>query len=432
MTFFVSAIIAFVILGLLVLLVLFEPGLKYGVEAPPYPLDSNEFLRLLGALADAQVHDQSKLEVLTNGDRYFPAELEAIRSAKRCVTMEAYIFYEGEIGSMFLETLTERARAGVTVKLVIDSIGSFSTKHSYFDELCKAGGRVEWYQPIRLWNFKRFNNRTHREVIVIDGKVAFTGGSGIADVWWKGGDGNGKPGKPRWRETMVRIEGDLVMGLQTTFAENWLEASGEILIGDDYFPAGDIEHEDVPEHSTAGLCVISSPQAGRSTRARVLFQVLLASAKKEILITSPYFLPDDSARDEMIKAVQRGVSVRVITPGDHADHLITRRSSRARYGHLLKGGVRISEYQPAMIHAKILLIDGIWSVVGSTNFDNRSFGINDEVNLAVRDPGFAARLEEDFTRDWAQSKVITLEDWEKRPMSERMVEWLGKVIERHQ
>jgi len=158
----------------------------------------------------------------------------------------------------------------------------------------------------------------------------------------------------------------------------------------------------------------------------------MASAKQEILITSPYFLPDRSARKEMLKAVQRGVSVRVITPGDHADHLLTRRSSRARYGDLLRGGVRIAEYQPAMIHAKIMLVDGTWSVVGSTNFDNRSFGINDEINLAVRDAQLAARLEEDFARDWAQSKAVTLEDWERRPASERVVEMLGKVIERQQ
>jgi cardiolipin synthase A/B len=424
--FFISAIIAFVVLGLLVFLVLFEPGLKYEVAAPPYPLDSNEFLRLLGALADAQVHDQSQIEVLTNGDVYFPAELEAIRNAKQSIHVEAYILYKGEISRKFVDALAERARAGVSVKMVIDSIGSFSTPNSYFDDLRAAGGRVEWYQPITWWNFKRFNNRTHREVIVIDGELAFTGGSGIADVWWNG------DGKPRWRETMFRVEGDLVTGLQTTFAENWLEASGEILVGGDCFPTEDIEQEDVPEHATAGLCVISSPQAGRSTRARVLFQVLLASAKKEILVTSPYFLPDESARQEMIKAVQRGVDVRVITPGDHADHLLTRRSSRSRYGDLLKGGVRISEYQPAMIHAKILLIDGIWAVVGSTNFDNRSFGINDEVNLAARDTALAARLEEDFARDWAQSKPVTLEEWERRPMSERVVELLGKVIERQQ
>jgi cardiolipin synthase len=429
--FFISAILAFAILGLLVFLLLFEPGLEYGVEAPRYPLESNEYLRLLSALADAQVHDQSKVSVLTGGDQYWPDELDAIRSAKHCITIEAYILYEGEISRQILDALTERARAGVKVKMVIDSIGSFSTHDAYFDELRKAGGRVEWYQPVTWWNFKRFNNRTHREIIVIDGKVGFTGGSGIADVWFNGKDKKGNQ-TPRWRDTMVRVEGDLVMGLQTAFAENWLESSGEILVGGDYFPTGDIEQEDVPEHSSAGLCVVSAPQAGRSTRARILFQVLMASAKKEILITSPYFLPDRSARKEMLKAVQRGVSVRVITPGDHADHLLTRRSSRARYGDLLRGGVRIAEYQPAMIHAKIMLVDGIWSVVGSTNFDNRSFGINDEINLAVRDPQLAARLEEDFARDWAQSKPVTLEAWERRPASERVVELLGKVIERQQ
>ncbi len=427
MIFFISAIIAFVILGLLLFLVLFEPGLLYKVEAPPHPLESNAFLHLLGALADAQVHDQSSVHVLTNGAQYFPAELEAIRNSTRTVNIEAYIFYKGEISRQFLDALIERARSGVKVKLVIDSIGSFTTRSDYFDALCAAGGRVEWYQPIRWWNFKRFNNRTHREVIVVDGKVGFIGGSGIADEWH-----TGVKGEPPWRDTMVKVEGDLVVGLQTTFAENWLEASGEILVGDDYFPASDIEREDVPEHGTAGLCVISSPQAGRSTRARVLFQILLASAKKEICVTSPYFLPDRSAREEMIKAFERGVSVRIITPGDHADHLLTRRSSRARYRDLLKAGIHIAEYRPAMIHAKILLIDGIWSVVGSTNFDNRSFGINDEVNVATRDAELARRLEEDFTHDWAQSTPVNYEDWLRRPISERAVEWLGRIIERQQ
>jgi cardiolipin synthase len=234
---------------------------------------------------------------------------------------------------------------------------------------------------------------------------------------------------------MVRIAGDLALGLQVTFAENWLEAQDEILTGDEYFPEcrqmSRDERPASPERA-AGLVVVSAPSAGRSTRARVLFQTLMASAKQSIHINSPYFLPDRSARRELIKAAERGVKVTIITPGDHADHLMTRRASRRRYGELLKAGIEIYEYQPAMIHVKAMVIDGVWSVVGSTNFDNRSFGINDEVNLAARCRPLASRLNEDFLRDLQVSRQITLEMWERRPISERVVEMLGMVIERQQ
>jgi cardiolipin synthase len=424
------AIPAIVIVAVLILLVLFEPGLDYHITAPQHPIDSDEFLCVVGALADAHVRRDSHVEVLTNGSTFYEAELEAIRNARRSVNLEAYIFRKDGIGRRFVEALTERARAGVKVNLVVDAIGSFSTSDGTFDELRKAGGRVCWYQPIRWYTLKRFNNRTHRELLIVDGTVGFIGGAGIGDVWL-----TGESGEPSWRDTVVRVTGDLVLGLQTTFAENWLEAADEILTGDEYFPACPRQSEsdgvDSPDEA-AGLVVISAPSAGRSTRARVLFQTLLASAKQSIQINSPYFLPDAGVRRELLAAVKRGVAVTVITPGDHADHMMTRSASRRRYGDLLKGGAEIYEYQPAMIHAKVLIVDGVWAVVGSTNFDNRSFGINDEVNLAARCAPLARRLAEDFLRDLQQSHRITLEEWERRPIGERALEALGRVIERQQ
>jgi cardiolipin synthase len=425
------AIPAIVIVVVLFLLVLFEPGLEYHVRAPEHPLDSDEFLCLIGALADAQVHRDSRVDVLTNGSVFYEAQLDAIRNARHSINLEAYIFRKDDIGRRFVEALTERARAGVKVNLVIDAVGSFATWDGTFAPLRDAGGRVRWYQPLRWYTLKRLNNRTHRELLVVDGQVGFIGGAGIGDNWL-----TGEKGEPAWRDTVVRVTGDLVIGLQTTFAENWLEAADEILVGEEYFPAcarqtTDDGGEPSPDEA-AGIVVIGSPSAGRSSRSRVLFQTLLAAARHSIHITSPYFLPDKSVRRELVDAVARGVAVKVITPGNRSDHAMTRSASRRRYGQLLAGGVEIHEYDPAMIHVKSLIIDGVWSVVGSTNFDNRSFGLNDEVNLAARCAPLANRLNEDFLRDLQQSRPVTLEQWRHRPLGERLIEMLGRVIERQQ
>ncbi len=423
----VYAIISMVIVALLLFLILFEPGLEYLVKAPDAPIESDEYLCQLGALADAEIHDRCSIEVLTNGNIFYEAELEAIRAAQVTINMERYIFAKGEVAQRYIDALSERARAGVKVKLVIDAIGSFTTGNSYFKPLREAGGQVMWYQPpFRLASFKRFNNRTHRELMVIDGRLGFVGGAGVADWWFKGDTKH-----PQWRDTMFRIQGEMVIGLQTTFAENWLESSGEILSGADYFPLCRGKLWQQNDEGVSGLVVISSPSAGRATRARVLFQTLLASATQSILITTPYFLPDRSARREMIDAIKkRGVKVRILTPGKHADHLMTRRAGRRRYGDLLLAGAEIHEYQPSMIHAKILVIDGRWCVVGSTNFDNRSFGLNDEVNVATADPGLATALEKDFANDLSKSRRINYEEWNNRPFHERIVEWASWILER--
>jgi cardiolipin synthase len=384
--------------------------------------DSDHFLSLLEALADAPVNRIGRFHVLTNGPAFYPAALEAIRSAQHSIDLEAYIFSRSEIGKLYLDALTERARAGLRVNVVLDAFGSAGVSERYFASLTAAGGRVAFYNSPTWYRVLQLDNRTHRELLIVDGRIGFIGGAGIADQWFKG---VGKD--PRWRDTMLRVEGAAVPNLQATFAENWLAATGELLAGNAFFPS-----IDCPD-PTAALVVNSTPTIGGSTRARVLFQLLVASAQRSISITTPYFLPDRSLTRELCRAIeQRHVKLRILVPGRKSDHLLTRSTSRGGYGPLLKSGAEVYEYQPAMIHAKVLVIDELWTIVGSTNFDNRSFGLNDEVNLAVRDTTLAQRLESDFAHDLAGSRRITLDEWRHRPVTERAPELLGWIFERQQ
>ena len=420
--FLVVATLAILAQSIVLFVAFFGRGLRYHISSPgSQSLDSEDFLYGLEALTDAKLNTHTRLEVFTNGENFYEAELETIQGATNHVHLEAYIFQKGEIAKRFVDALTEKARQGVEVRVVLDGLGSLGCPLSYFDDLKSAGGKVEWYQPMKFSKLPQYNHRSHRELLVCDGKVGFIGGAGIADHWY-----HGSKGKPRWRDTMVRTEGDAVPNLQATFAENWLEACGELLVGSQYFPRYEVGSE------SQVLVINSTPSAGGSTRARILFQILLASARKSIHITTPYFLPDQSMSQELVRAVTRGVEVTIITPGRHSDHMLTRSSSRRSYGALLKAGARIFEYQPAMIHAKILTIDGLWSVVGSTNFDNRSFGLNDEVNLAASNAELTARLDEDFARDLADSREITYQVWRTRPLTERGPEILGWILERQQ
>ncbi len=415
-SFIVIAYLSILAMAVLIIVALFDPGLRYRVSASPSESnDSDDFLHMLEALVDAKVNQTTRLTVLTNGPTFYEAELEAIRGAERSVNLEAYIFQKGEIGQRFVTALTERSQAGVTVNVVLDGVGSAGVGKNFFSDLKKAGGNVVWYNGMKWNKLPHFNNRTHRELLVVDGRTAFIGGAGVADHWFKD-----KSKHPRWRDTMVKVEGDAVPHLQATFAENWLESCGEVLFGPDHFVRQECERQgDV-------LIVNSTPSGGGATRARMLFQVLLASATKTIHITTPYFLPDRSVIDELVRAVrERNVEVVVLVPGKRSDHMLTRSSSRHAYGKLLKAGASIHEYEPSMIHAKILLIDSIWGVVGSTNFDNRSFGINDEVNLAARDPDFTQRLQQDFAKDLACSRKVTYQEWKRRPVLERAPELLG-------
>lgn len=421
-TFLVFAYVAIAILATFVFVGLFGPGLGYRVSAGVESAnDSDDFLHMLEALVDAKINRNTNLTVLTNGPSFYEEELAAISAAEHSINLEAYIFHPGEIAERFVQALAARARAGVKVNLVLDAIGNTRTPKKFFSQLEAAGGKVAWYNGSTWSKLPRFNNRTHREVLVIDGRIGFIGGAGIADQWWKGNNQ-----KPTWRDTVVRVEGDAVAHLQATFAENFLEGCEEVLTDPMYFATRPVQGD------SPILVINSTPSGGGATRSRILFQILLASATKSIHITTPYFLPDKSMKDELMRAVSRGVEVKILVPGKKSDIWLTRNSSRLAYGKLLKAGASIHEYQPSMIHAKVLLIDGRWAVVGSTNFDNRSFGLNDEVNLAACETDICERLEQDFQRDLQRSENISYERWRHRPVLERAPELLGWVFEREQ
>lgn len=406
------------IYGLRVLINLFGPSLPYTMqECPGDSIESAEFLQFLSLVTDAQVR-HSRIRPLANGPAFYPEELAAIGKAHCAINLEFYEFLEGEIAGEIIDALTERARAGVEVRVVIDALGSFSTPRSIFRKLEAAGGQMRWYHPLRWNTWPRANNRTHRKLLIVDGHTAFVGGAGIADHWLR----DTRKG-PRWRDTVFCVEGEAVAGLIGTFSENWLEASGEILSGSKQFGF----HE-LPQGAPA--LVISSTPSGGGTHARILFQALINSAQKSICITTPYFLPDHSARRALIGAARkRDVSVRILVAGPHIDHPMIRRMSRHSSRHLLQAGAKIFEYQPSMLHAKIMVIDDAWCIIGSTNFDHRSFALNDEVNIATLDRELAAALDRDFEHDLTSSRELTLAMLESRSLLGKVDLAAGVVLE---
>jgi cardiolipin synthase len=404
----------------LVLVFLFTPGINYHLSRRSSVHDDT-FLYILQTTCQAQLHHGNRVTILTDGPAFYPAILDAIRGAKRSINMECYIFRHGRMADAYVQALTERARNGVNVTIVVDAIGSLTLWGRPVARLRAAGCRIMSYQALRWYSLHRMNNRTHRELVVIDGSVAFAGGAGVAD-WWA--YPTGRRGRP-WRETMARIEGPVVAALQAVTAENWLECCGEILTGPDYFP--DLE----PCGETTAFSVKSSP-SDRATTSRVTFQVLMEGADETVRVNTPYFLPDRSLRRALVGIARRGVKITVIVPGRHTDQHWVRLASRRMWGELLRAGIRIFEYQPAMMHAKILIVDDLWTVVGTTNIDNRSFEHNDEDNIGMRDPTVAARLLQDYERDLANSVEVTLEMWERRPLWEKLVGPFVWILERQQ
>jgi cardiolipin synthase len=432
---------ATIVLGYLTYLLLFEPGASYSVCAPVHDLDDGERAHLLTDVLATPLQRIDGFDVLLEGPSLYDAYVAAMRSATRSVHLEAYIFRPGAAADAVLKALTECAARGVRVRVTIDAIGSLRTSLTHFATLLAAGGAVYRYHPLRPANLRRWNNRTHRNLLLIDGVVGFIGGAGVGDQWHRADP-------PAWRDCVLRVRGPIVRGLQAVFAENWLECSGELLTDAGAFPqaladgtsgaaAGDrhattIVASSAAERTTVGLVVGSTPTAGRSTRARVVMQLLLASAQRRIHLCTPYFVPDFGIRRELIAARARGVKVTVITGGPYADHGITRRAGRRRYGALLEAGIEILEYAPRMMHAKVLLIDARWVCVGSTNIDHRSFGLNDEVNVVVRSDALAAQLGELFEVDRGHSELLDFAGWQRRSWGERILATLGRVTERHQ
>jgi cardiolipin synthase len=401
-----------------ILVFLFAPGLNYHLTRRS-SVRARDFLYTLQSICQAPLHHHNRATIFTDGEQFYPALLDAIRGATTSVALECYIFRPGQIAERFIDALTDRARAGVAVTVIVDAIGSLRFWGRPVRRLREAGCRVASYQPLRWYSLARMNNRTHRELLVVDGRLAFTGGAGVADWWWLP-----QAGRPAWRDTMARIEGPVVAALQGVFAENWLECCGEILTGPEYFP-------DLRSAGDTTMFVVKSSPADRATASRVAFQLLIEGAEEQVRISTPYFLPDRALQRALIALAKR-VPINVIVPGELTDERWVRLASRRAWGPLLRAGIRIHEYQRSMLHAKILVVDDAWAVIGTTNFDNRSFEHNDEVNVAMLDPGVARRLSEDYARDLANSRLITLQQWKRRPLWERALSPIIWILERQQ
>ena len=368
------------------------------------------FLQTMHALTGAPLSEGNKVEVLKNGIRIFPAMLAAIKGAKKTINVEFYIYWDGQVGRTFAEALAERARGGVKVNVVLDAVGSAAMSEDLVLFMQRNGISVEWYHPIRWYTLSRVNHRTHRKLLIVDGEIGFTGGVGIADNWLGDADS-----KEHWRETMVRVEGPVVTQMQFAFMDNWVKSRGELLTGLDYFP------KNTPDGSCLTQVLKSSPSEG-SSAIKLMFVVSIVSAQKSIYINSAYFVPDTDTIRALEGAVRRGVDVRVIVPGEFTDVPIVRHAGRLFYAQLLRRGIRIFEYLPTMMHAKTMVVDGIWTTIGSSNFDDRSFRLNDEVNVNIHDQTIAAQMEQMFFEDLARSEEITTPRWLKRSLMDRVKE----------
>ena len=406
------------LIGMLALLVvaafLFNPI----EEAPEYGLnhhfgiESAEFLPTISGATDTPFLPGNKIEIYNNGDQFYPPMLEAINQAHNSVTVEAYIYWGGDIGRKFADALAAKRQSGVTVKILLDWVGSATISDEILEKLESGGCEVRWYHPLHWYSINRVNNRTHRKSLIIDGRIGFTGGAGFADHWL----GNAQD-PDHWRDIHIRIEGPAVMPLQSGFARNWLETTGEIISGDIFFPS---LKDDGP---LAVQSILSSPETGSST-VRIMYYLSIVSARKSIFIANPYFIPDKQAIKILIDAKRRGLDVKIMVSGEHNDARLARYNSTRLYGSLLEGGVEIHEYKPTMLHQKYMVCDGIWSTVGTSNFDSRSFALNDENNVCVYDRDFAAKWEEIFQRDLSACQRITLEAWRNRGLTTRLSEWL--------
>lgn len=380
------------------------------IALPPLSLGEPSFFPTLEAYASAPIVGGNSAEFLLNGEQIFPAIVEAIRSAKKTVTYAQYFYEDGPVAREVAEALAERCRDGVGVNVLLDAFGTLSMPKEYSELMTRSGCHVAYFRPLGQYVFHRYNNRNHRRILVVDGRVGFTGGSGVSRKWM----GNGRV-EHHWRDTDIRVEGPVVEYLQAAFAENWLETTGVVLGGETYFPRP-IE----PRGDVYAQIVKSSPATG-SFAMYTTFLLAVSAAQRTIEITNPYFVLDDKMQQALVKAARRGVRVRVLVPGA-IDHNIVRQASRRQFGKMLRTGIEIYEYTPALLHSKTIVIDGVWATIGSTNLDNRSFAVNDELNLIVYNRRVAQRLERIFAEDVAVSKPVTYDDWRKRGLAAKVLE----------
>lgn len=384
-----------------------------GFEADP---GSPRFVEWTSTFLNTPIFEGGTAVILQNGDAFYPPMLEAIRHAKDTVNFEVYIFEPDEIGRQFMDAFKERARAGVEVRLLLDGFGGMKMTKRYRDELKEAGVVVTRFRPFSLRNLVRFFKRTHRRAIVIDGTTAFTGGAAVSKKW------KGNVGTPHeWRDSMTQVTGPLVAGVQSAFATNWVYCTGEVLAGPRFFP--EMKRGSGP----IGLSVVSSPSDALQP-IRLLFWVSYINARKRLWICNSYFIPDSRLREALIERAQSGVDSRILVPGNHTDAVPVQWAGRSYYEQLLKAGVRIFEYEAAMMHAKTTVVDGMWAIVGSANLDERSMELNEENVLGISDRDFARAIEEGLTADFEKSREIKLEEWRKRPIIQRCLEGFAKVL----
>ena len=386
-----------------------EQGDGYTLDGEALEVGTPEFLRACEELTAAAATEGSHAEVLVNGDAIFPAYLETIRQAESTINCLTYVYWRGDIAREVARALADRARDGLDVNLLLDAVGTAKMERDLLDDLRDAGVTVARFRPLRPYAVRRLNNRTHRKLLIADGRVGLTGGVGIAEEWT--GDAQDPD---HWRDTHVRVTGPAVLGLQGAFAENWLEATGNVLVGPGHLP----ELEPVRDDGAPMQVVRSSAGIG-DTNIEALYFLAIASARERIELTAAYFVPRPAFIEALCDAADRGVAVRVLVPGSHIDKGFVRTAGRGTYEALLSCGVRIWEYGPTMLHAKTLVVDGAWSSVGSVNFDNRSFQLHDEITLCVQSRSFADVLAEQFERDLAVSEEIDPERWKERGIVKR-------------
>jgi cardiolipin synthase A/B len=381
-----------------------------------YALHDPQYQRALGAMLGPPITDGNRFEAFQNGDKIFPPMLAAIRAAKHSITFETYIYWSGDIGRAFADALSERARAGVKVHVLLDWVGSAKVDADFIREMETSGVEIRKFHKPSWYDIARMNNRTHRKLLVVDGRIGFTGGVGIAPEW----TGNAQD-PTHWRDSHYKVEGPVVAQMQAVFMDNWIKVSGDVFHGERYFPP-------LPPVGTGRAQMFSSSPSGGSESMHLMYLLSIAAATKTIDLSSAYFVPDDLTVGALVAALHRGVRVRIVTPGPIIDSQTVRRASRAAWGPLLEAGAQISEYQPTMYHCKVFLVDGLLVSVGSTNFDNRSFRLNDEANLNIYDEAFAAAQTVQFEADLAQSKRLSYEGWKERPLLEKAWEHLAAVL----
>ncbi len=364
----------------------------------------------LASLTGADLTLGNDFDVLDNGDEIFPAMLDAIKGAKRRISLETYIYESGQVADQFTAALEAAARRGVRVNIVVDSVGGSGMKDADIERLKAAGCRIAQFNSPSWYSLEEMNYRTHRKILVVDGEVGFSGGVGMADHWL----GHAQD-KEHWRDTQVRIRGPVVRILEAGFYENFIETAGEV--------TPELDDDSAPLHTGGAAEALRSSPSGGSNDLKRLYLLAIASARHTIEITTPYFVTDESSEWVFREAAARGVKIRVIVEGDHTDAMPVKYASREAYDRLMSMGIEIYEYQPTMMHTKTMVVDGAWSMFGSANFDNRSLELNDELNIAVSSTTLAARFLADFDKDLQSAKRLDLAEWRHRSRLEKTREY---------